>query len=115
VARSRAKRTAARSLDARLCTIDPTRPPARKPHRPARALSLRDNGTRLERTNWLGNTELRAIQKSFGVTVNYLYGHYSIENNREAFVRAFAGRRGADVRTRLQSRGHSAASRRSPW
>jgi hypothetical protein len=45
------------------------------------------NGARLERINWLGNTELRAIQKSFGVTVNYLYGHYSTENNHEAFVR----------------------------
>jgi Malonyl-CoA decarboxylase C-terminal domain len=97
VARSRAKRTAARSLDARLCTIDPTRLAARKPHRPARALSLRDNGTRLERTNWLGNTELRAIQKSFGVTVNYLYGHYGIENNHEAFVRDSTTVRSPDV------------------
>src|SRR6266851_6879227 len=45
------------------------------------------NGARLERINWLGNTELRAIQESFGIMVNYLYDHDSIENNHEAFVR----------------------------
>jgi hypothetical protein len=45
------------------------------------------NGARLERINWLGNTELRAIQESFGIMVNYLYDHDSIENNYEAFVR----------------------------
>jgi malonyl-CoA decarboxylase len=45
------------------------------------------NGARLERINWLGNTELRAIRESFGIMVNYLYDHDSIENNHEAFVR----------------------------
>jgi malonyl-CoA decarboxylase len=45
------------------------------------------NGARLERINWLGNTEVRAIQESFGIMVNYLYDHDSIENNHEAFVR----------------------------
>jgi hypothetical protein len=45
------------------------------------------NGARLERINWLGNTDLRAIQESFGIMVNYLYDHESIENNHEAFVR----------------------------
>jgi malonyl-CoA decarboxylase len=44
------------------------------------------NGARLERINWLGNTELRAILESFGMMLNYLYGHDSIENNHEAFV-----------------------------
>jgi hypothetical protein len=29
----------------------------------------------------------RAIQESFGIMVNYLYDHDSIENNHEAFVR----------------------------
>lgn len=45
------------------------------------------NGARLERINWLGNTALRAIQESFGIMVNYLYDHNSIETNHEAFVR----------------------------
>jgi malonyl-CoA decarboxylase len=45
------------------------------------------NGARLERINWLGNAEHRAIQESFGIMVNYLYDHDSIEDNHEAFVR----------------------------
>jgi malonyl-CoA decarboxylase len=44
------------------------------------------NGARLERINWLGNTAHRAIQESFGIMVNYLYDHDSIEANHEAFV-----------------------------
>ncbi len=44
------------------------------------------NGARLERINWLGNTAPRAIRESFGIMVNYLYDHDSIENNHEAFV-----------------------------
>src|SRR5579859_6981414 len=45
------------------------------------------NGARLERINWLANTAPRAIQESFGIMVNYLYDHDSIEDNREAFAR----------------------------
>ena len=45
------------------------------------------NGARLERINWLGNTEFRAIQESFGIMVNYLYDRDTIEDNHEAFVR----------------------------
>jgi len=44
------------------------------------------NGARLERINWLGNTAPRAIQESFGIMVNYLYDHDSIEDNHEAFA-----------------------------
>ena len=55
------------------------------------------NGARLERINWLGNTELRAIQESFGIMVNYLYDHDSIEANHEAFVHDSAIARSADV------------------
>jgi malonyl-CoA decarboxylase len=44
------------------------------------------NGARLERINWLANTEPRAIQESFGIMVNYLYDHDGIENNHESFV-----------------------------
>jgi malonyl-CoA decarboxylase len=45
------------------------------------------NGARLERINWRGNTALRGIEESFGIMVNYLYDHDSIEGNHEAFVR----------------------------
>jgi malonyl-CoA decarboxylase len=55
------------------------------------------NGARLERINWLGNTELRAIQESFGIMVNYLYDHNNIENNHEAFVRGGTIVRSPDV------------------
>jgi malonyl-CoA decarboxylase len=55
------------------------------------------NGARLERINWLGNTAPRAIQESFGIMVNYLYDHDSIEANHEAFVRGGIITRSADV------------------
>jgi malonyl-CoA decarboxylase len=45
------------------------------------------NGARLEKINWLGNTTPRGIEESFGIMVNYLYDHDSIEDNHEAFVR----------------------------
>src|SRR6266851_2385788 len=45
------------------------------------------NGARLERINWLGNSAPRGIQESFGIMVNYLYDHDSIEDNHEVFVR----------------------------
>ena len=44
------------------------------------------NGARLERINWLGDSTPRGIEESFGIMVNYLYDHDSIENNHEAFV-----------------------------
>ncbi|WP_454624362.1 malonyl-CoA decarboxylase domain-containing protein [Bradyrhizobium cenepequi] len=70
-------------------------------HRPETASTTQrvylGNGARLERINWLGNTELRAIQESFGIVVNYLCDHYSIENNHEAFVRGRTNVRSPDV------------------
>ena len=45
-----------------------------------------NNGARLERINWLGNDAPDAIQSSFGIMVNYLYDHDSIERNHEAFA-----------------------------
>lgn len=55
------------------------------------------NGARLERINWLANTAQRAIQESFGIMVNYLYDHDSIETNHEAFARAGTIVRSPDV------------------
>jgi malonyl-CoA decarboxylase len=60
------------------------------------------NGARLERINWLGNTELRGIQESFGIMVNYLYDHDSIENNHEAFVHGGTIVRSLDVDALMQ-------------
>src|ERR1700680_2155610 len=60
------------------------------------------NGARLERINWLGNTELRANPETFGIMVNYLYDHDSIENNHEAFVRGGTIVRSPDVDALMQ-------------
>jgi malonyl-CoA decarboxylase len=71
----------------RLCATYLTRPPSPGNRIDPVARFHLGNGARLERINWLGNTELRAIQESFGIMVNYLYDHDSIEDNHEAFVR----------------------------
>ena len=55
------------------------------------------NGARLERINWLGNTDPRGIGESFGVMVNYLYDLQTIESNHEAFVNDGAVVRSAEV------------------
>jgi malonyl-CoA decarboxylase len=60
------------------------------------------NGARLERINWLGNAAPRAIQESFGIMVNYLYDHDSIEDNHEAFVRDGTIVRSPDVDALLE-------------
>ncbi len=60
------------------------------------------NGARLERINWLGDTEPRGIEESFGIMVNYLYDHDSIEANHEAFVRDGTIARSPDVDTMMQ-------------
>jgi malonyl-CoA decarboxylase len=61
------------------------------------------NGARLERINWLGNIERRAIQESFGIMVNYLYDHDSIEANHEAFVHDGTIVRSSDVDAMLKA------------
>jgi malonyl-CoA decarboxylase len=61
------------------------------------------NGARLERINWLGNATPRAIQESFGIMVNYLYDHDSIEDNHEAFVRDGTVVRSPDVDALLEA------------
>jgi len=61
------------------------------------------NGARLERINWLGNSAPRGIQESFGIMVNYLYDHDSIEDNHEAFVRDRIIVRSPDVDALLEA------------
>jgi malonyl-CoA decarboxylase len=82
----------------RLCATYLTRPASPRETRidPVARFHL-GNGARLERINWLGNTELRAMQESFGIMVNYLYDHDSIESNHEAFARAGTIVRSPDV------------------
>jgi malonyl-CoA decarboxylase len=87
----------------RLCAIYLTRRPSPGNRIDPVARFHLGNGARLERINWLGNTELRAIQESFGIMVNYLYDHNSIENNHEAFVRGGTIARSPDVDALLQS------------
>jgi malonyl-CoA decarboxylase len=71
----------------RLCALYLTRQPSPGSRVDPVARFHLGNGARLERINWLGNAARRAIQESFGIMVNYLYDHDSIEDNHEAFVR----------------------------
>src|ERR1700722_9930607 len=71
----------------RLCTLYLTQPQSPGSRIDPVARFHLGNGARLERINWLGNVAPRAIQESFGIMVNYLYDHDSIEDNHEAFVR----------------------------
>jgi malonyl-CoA decarboxylase len=61
------------------------------------------NGARLERINWLGNSAPRGIQESFGIMVNYLYDHDTIEDNHEVFVRDRTIVRSPDVDALLEA------------
>jgi malonyl-CoA decarboxylase len=45
------------------------------------------NGARLERINWLGDTSPSGLQRSAGLTVNYLYKLPDVERNHELYVR----------------------------
>ena len=69
------------------------------------------NAARPERINWLGNDAPRAIKESFGVMVNYLYGHDTIEDNDEAFVRDGTIVRSRDVDILLETNPHDGRPR----
>jgi malonyl-CoA decarboxylase len=45
------------------------------------------NGARLERINWLGDTSASGLQRSAGLTVNYVYKLGDVERNHELYVR----------------------------
>ena len=83
---------------------------ARSRHQPSRGSRVDPvarfhlgNGARLEQINWLGNVAHRAIQESFGIMVNYLYDHDSIEDNHETFVRDGTIVRSPDVDALLEA------------
>jgi malonyl-CoA decarboxylase len=86
----------------RLCAVYLTRQPSPVSRIDPVARFHLGNGARLERINWLGNTAPRAIEESFGIMVNYLYDHKSIEDNHEAFVRDGTIVRSPDVDTLMQ-------------
>jgi malonyl-CoA decarboxylase len=70
----------------RLCAIYLTRSPSPGNRIDPVARFHLGNGARLERINWLGNPSPRGIHESYGIMVNYLYDHDTIEENHEAFV-----------------------------
>jgi malonyl-CoA decarboxylase len=87
----------------RLCALYLTRQPSPGSRVDPVARFHLGNGARLERINWLGNAAPRAIQESFGIMVNYLYDHDSIEDNHEAFVRDGTIVRSPDVDALLEA------------
>jgi malonyl-CoA decarboxylase len=98
-----ARSTKLRPALLRLCATYLTRQPLQGSRIDPVARFHLGNGARLERINWLGNTARRAIQESFGIMVNYLYDHDSIEDNHEAFVRDGTIVRSPEVDTLLET------------
>jgi malonyl-CoA decarboxylase len=86
----------------RLCALYLTRQPSPGSRIDPVARFHLGNGARLERINWLGNAAPRAIHESFGIMVNYLYDHDSIEDNHETFVRDGTIVRSPDVDALLE-------------
>src|SRR5713226_9322169 len=87
----------------RLCALYLTRQPSPGSRVDPVAHFHLGNGARLERINWLGNAARRAIEESFGIMVNYLYDHDSIEDNHEVFVRDRTIVRSPDLDTLLEA------------
>ena len=44
------------------------------------------NGARLERLNWMSDTSAMGLQRSWGLTVNYVYRLGEVERNHEAYA-----------------------------
>src|SRR3984893_5914305 len=97
----------------RLCALYLTRQPSPGSRVDPVARFHLGNGARLERINWLGNAARRAIHESFGIMVNYLYDHGSIEDNHEAFVRDGTIVRSPDVDALLEASAHAGARTRA--
>ncbi len=60
------------------------------------------NGARLERINWMGNSDPRGLRESHGIMVNYLYDIATIEANHEAYAREQVIARSEEVDALLQ-------------
>ena len=57
------------------------------------------NGARLERINWLGDTSVAGLQRSAGLTANYIYGLADVERNHELYVRERKVRAAREIET----------------
>jgi malonyl-CoA decarboxylase len=57
------------------------------------------NGARLERINWLGDTSASGLQRSAGLTANYVYKLPDVERNHEFYVREHKVRASRDIET----------------
>ncbi len=58
----------------------------KEPLDPVARFHLR-NGARLERINWLGDTSTQGLERSAGLTVNYVYRLSDLERNHELYTR----------------------------
>jgi malonyl-CoA decarboxylase len=57
------------------------------------------NGARLERINWLGDTSASGLQRSAGLTANYVYKLPDVERNHELYVREHKVRASREIET----------------
>jgi malonyl-CoA decarboxylase len=57
------------------------------------------NGARLERINWLGDTSASGLQRSAGLTANYVYKLAEVERNHELYVREHKVRASREIET----------------
>jgi malonyl-CoA decarboxylase len=57
------------------------------------------NGARLERINWLGDTSASGLQRSGGLTANYVYKLPDVERNHELYVREHKVRASREIET----------------
>jgi malonyl-CoA decarboxylase len=55
------------------------------------------NGARLERINWLGDTSSSGLQRSAGLTANYIYKLGDVERNHELYVREYGIRASREI------------------
>jgi malonyl-CoA decarboxylase len=58
-----------------------------------------NNGARIERINWLGDTSGKGLRQAAGLMVNYLYERADIEANHEAYARDGAIAVSSEVRS----------------
>jgi len=73
----------------------------REPLDPVARFHLK-NGARLERINWLGDTSASGLQRSVGLTVNYVYKLPDVERNHELYVREHKVRASREIETLLK-------------
>ena len=73
----------------------------REPLDPVARFHLK-NGARLERINWLGDTSASGLQRSVGLTVNYVYKLPDVERNHELYVREHKVRASREIEALLK-------------